>query len=80
MPEIVSRGELIATLPTWWDRCRAKAKVIGAAMTSRHDQVMTVSDDGKHIKLVDSDKFNQTQVIPGPEADAAESPPTDPGA
>jgi hypothetical protein len=68
---MVSRGALIAALPTWWARLRARAKVIWAAMTSRHDQVMTVSDDGRHINLVGADKFSNThQVVGGHETEA----------
>ena len=76
--QMVGRAALIAALPTWWDRLRAKAKVIGAAMTSRHDQVMTVSDDGRHIKLVDADKFSAShQVVGSPEQEATGPPPTE---
>lgn len=77
--EMVSRSALIAALPTWWARLRARVKVIGATMTSRHDQVMTVSDDGKHIELVDADKFSKThQVIGGYEAEASGPSSTEP--
>jgi hypothetical protein len=46
-------------------------------MTSRHDQVMTVSDDGKHIELVNADQFSKTHAIREAEPNAAESSQTD---
>jgi hypothetical protein len=70
-PQMVARGALVAGLPSWWDRLRAKAKIIGTAMTSRHDKVMTVSNDGRRIELVDADEFSDTQrETGGPEAKA----------
>jgi hypothetical protein len=79
--ELVSRGALIAALPTWWARLRAKAKVIGTAMTSGHDQVITLSDDGKHITLTDADKFTEThQVVGRADPGTAGPSPTEPRA
>ena len=48
---------------------RAMAKVIGTTMIHRGDRVMTLSDDGKHVQIVDAKVFNEThQVVSGPEA------------
>ena len=60
--QLVTLSALIAALPTWWDRLRARTKVIWAAMISRQNHVITVSDDGKRINLVDAYKFNAAQL------------------
>ena len=40
-------------------------------MTSRHDKVMTVSNDGRRIELIDADEFSGThRETGGPEARA----------
>ena len=61
MPEpiqLVTPSALIANLPTWWARLRARVKVVGTAMTSRGDKVIILSDDKKHIKLIGAGEFN----------------------
>jgi hypothetical protein len=69
--QTVTTSALIASLPTRWRRLRAKAKVVGAAMTSRRDRVVTLRDDGKHIDLVDSDKFDAEKVTGEHDSEAA---------
>lgn len=67
----VTTTVLIASLPTWWARLRAKAKVVWSAMTSRRDRVMIVSEDGKRIDLVDADKFDPEKVTSEHKSEAA---------
>jgi hypothetical protein len=71
--QTVTTTAMIAALPTRWARLRATAKVVGAAMTSRHDKVVTLSDDGKHIDLVDAGKFDPEKVTSERDAEHAES-------
>jgi hypothetical protein len=79
--QLVNRGDLIATLPTAWARLRGMAKVIGATVISRHDQVMTLSEDGKHVELVDRTAFDATHQISESEPKTtAPAPAVEPGA
>jgi hypothetical protein len=69
--QTVTTSALIAGLPKRWYRFRAKAKVVGAAMTSNRDKVVTLSDDGKHIDLMDADKFDAERVTDEHDPEAA---------
>jgi len=76
--QTVTTSALIAGLPKRWYRLRARAKVVGAAMTSHRDKVVTLSDDGKHIDLVDANKFDAERVTDEHEPEAAgQAAPTD---
>jgi hypothetical protein len=70
--ESVTTSALIANLPTRWDKLRAAAKIVATAMTSRRDRVVTLSSDGKHVELVDADKFNAEQFASEHPTEAAE--------
>lgn len=72
--QLVTLSALIAALPTWWDRLRARAKVIWTAMISRQNHVITLSDDGRRINLVDADKFNATQQKTGDSGPGVKAP------
>jgi hypothetical protein len=72
--DMMARGALIAAMPTWWGRLWAKVKVIWTAMTSRRNHVITLSSDGKHIKLVDADKFSATEQVIGEFGPEAKGP------
>jgi hypothetical protein len=53
----VTPGDLIAGMPSRWDRLRATVKVAATAITGRRNKIITLSEDGKNIVLTDADKF-----------------------
>ncbi len=64
MREQVPPGALIARMPSRWDRLRAVVKIVMTAITSRRDKVLTLTEDGRHIALSDTDKIDPAGQVP----------------